>query len=135
MLPPADGIKGIVNFVIESVIAGVNKACPPAIVGVGIGGTFDECAWLAKKAATVRRIDSPNPNPKIRAMEEKLLKAINETGIGPMGLGGKTTALAVNIEVADTHISQLPVAINTQCWKGQRAEALINDRLEVEYHI
>ena len=135
MLSPAEGLKGIANFVIESVIAGVNKACPPAIIGVGIGGTFDECAWLAKKAATVRRLDSPNPNPKLRAMEEKLLKAVNETGIGPMGLGGKTTALAVNIEVADTHLSQLPVAINTQCWKGQRAEALINEKLEVEYRM
>lgn len=135
MLSPSEGLKGIANFVIESVIAGVNKACPPVIVGVGIGGTFDECAWLAKKAATIRRLDSPNPNPKIRAIEEVLLKAINETGIGPMGLGGKTTALAVKIEVADTHISQLPVAINMQCWKGQRAEALINEKFEVKYCI
>ncbi len=133
MLPPAEGLRGVVSFVIESVIAGANKACPPVIVGVGIGGTFDECAWLAKKAATIRRIDTHHPDPKIRALEERLLKAINETGIGPMGLGGRTTALAVNVEVADTHISQLPVAVNTQCWKGQRAEAVISNNLEVEY--
>jgi len=133
MLSPAEGLRGVVSFIIESVITGINKACPPVIVGVGIGGTFDECAWLAKKAATMRRIDVHHPDPKIRVLEEKLLKFINETGIGPMGLGGRITALAVNVEVADTHISQLPVAVNTQCWKGQRAEAIISDGFEVRY--
>lgn len=132
MLSPADGVKGLMSFIIESIIAGASKACPPVIVGIGIGGTFESCALLAKKAACVRKLGSYHLNPKIREMEERLLKAINETGIGPMGLGGKTTALGVHIEVADTHISQLPVAVNIQCWKGQRAEALIKENLEVE---
>ncbi len=135
MLSPAEGIKGVVDFVLESIVAGANKSCAPVIVGVGIGGTFDECAWLAKKAATIRKLNVPNPDKKLRILEEKLLMAINDMGIGPMGLGGKFTALAVNIEVADTHISQLPVAVNLQCWKGQRAEAVISDSLEVNYTV
>ena len=102
---------------------------------MGIGGTFDECAWLAKKAATMRRINIPNPDVPLRGLEEELLNTINEMGIGPMGLGGRVSALAVNVEVADTHISQLPVAVNLQCWKGQRAQALISDDLQVEYII
>jgi fumarate hydratase subunit alpha/L(+)-tartrate dehydratase alpha subunit len=133
MLSPAEGIEGVVNFILESVISGAGKSCPPVIVGVGIGGTFDECAWLAKKAATIRKLGAPNPDNRLRIMEEKLLDAINGIGIGPMGLGGKTTAIAVNIEIADTHISQLPVAVNLQCWKGQRAEAVISSSLEVDY--
>lgn len=133
MLPPADGMEGVAMFILDSVTDGVSKSCPPVIVGVGIGGTFDESAWMAKKAATMRKIDDPNPDKKLQKLEDKLLNAINQTGIGPMGLGGKITALSVNVETADTHISQLPVAINLQCWKGQRAEAYISEDLEVEY--
>lgn len=135
MLLPAEGIYGVQKFVLESVLEGAAKACAPVIVGVGIGGTSDECAWLAKKAATMRRIDIPNPDKLLGKLEDELLNAINEMGIGPMGLGGKLTALAVNVEVADTHISQLPVAVNLQCWKGQRAQALISEGLQVEYII
>jgi tartrate/fumarate subfamily iron-sulfur-dependent hydro-lyase alpha chain len=133
MLSPADGLAGVIEFILESVVEGAGKACPPVIVGVGIGGTFDECAWLAKKAATMRRIDVPNRDGRLKKLEELLLNAINETGIGPMGLGGSITALAVNVETADTHISQLPVAVNLQCWKGQRAQASISKNFEVEF--
>lgn len=133
MLSPAEGIHGVQKFVLESILEGAAKACAPVIVGVGIGGTFDECAWLAKKAATMRRIDVPNSDKLLGKLEDELLNAINEMGIGPMGLGGKVSALAVNIETADTHISQLPVAVNLQCWKGQRAEASISEDLKVKY--
>jgi fumarate hydratase subunit alpha/L(+)-tartrate dehydratase alpha subunit len=133
MLSPAEGLRGVVNFVLECIVAGAGKSCAPVIVGVGIGGTFDECAWLAKKAATIRKLNAQNPDKRLKILEEKLLAAVNDTGIGPMGLGGKFTALAVNVEVADTHISQLPVAVNLQCWKGQRAEAVISEDLEVSY--
>jgi len=135
MLLPAEGIYGVQKFVLESVLEGAAKACAPVIVGVGIGGTSDECAWLAKKAATMHRIDTPNPDELLGKLEDELLNAINETGIGPMGLGGRFSALAVNVETADTHISQLPVAVNLQCWKGQRAQALISEDLQVEYII
>ncbi len=135
MLTPADGVAGVKKFILECILEGASKACPPVIVGVGIGGTFDECAWLAKKAATMRRIDVPNPDERLQKLELDLLNAINRTGIGPMGLGGKYTALAVNVEVADTHISQLPVAVNIQCWKGQRAQASILDTFEIEYTV
>jgi len=133
MLSPAEGVNGVKKFVLEAIIEGAAMACPPGIVGVGIGGTFDECAWLAKKAATMCRIDTPNPDERLRKLEEEFHSAVNETGIGPMGLGGRYTALAVNIKVADTHISQLPVAVNLQCWRGQRAQALISEDLRVEY--
>ncbi len=133
MLTPAEGVSGVKRFILESIVEGASKACPPVIVGVGIGGTFDECAWLAKKAATMRRIDIPNPDESLQRFEDELLNAINKTGIGPMGLGGKCTALAVNVEIADTHISQLPVGINLQCWKGQRSCACISEEFEVEY--
>lgn len=135
MLSPSEGVRGVINFVLESVVAGAGKACAPVIVGVGVGGTFEECAWLAKKAATIRKLNEPNPDAKLRALEEKLLEAVNELGIGPMGLGGRFTALAVNIETADTHISQLPVAVNLQCWKGQRSEAVILETFKVEYRL
>jgi len=133
MLTPAEGVSGVRKFILESIVDGASKACPPVIVGVGIGGTFDECAWLAKKAATMRRIDTSNPDEKLQKFENELLNAINKTGIGPMGLGGKYTALAVNVEIADTHISQLPVAVNLQCWKGQRSCACISEEFEVYY--
>lgn len=114
MLKPADGEEGVKNVILETVkLAGPN-ACPPVVVGVGIGGTFEKCAYLAKKALT-RNLNEHSQLPHIAAMEEELLNKINEMNIGPGGLGGKTTALGVNIETFATHIAGLPVAINMCC--------------------
>lgn len=121
MLKPADGIEGIKNFVLETVkLAGPNP-CPPLIVGVGIGGSFEHCAFLAKKAL-FRELGTPNPDPKVKALEEELLSEINRLGIGPLGFGGKTTALAVHVEVAHTHIASLPVAVNFLCHSARIAK-------------
>lgn len=120
MLKPADGEEGVKEAVLETVrLAGPN-ACPPMVVGVGIGGSFEKSAILAKKALT-RNLDVPSELPHIRAMEEELLKKINEMNIGPGGLGGKTTALGVNIETYPTHIAGLPVAINICCHVNRHA--------------
>lgn len=114
MLKPSDGIEGVKDAVLETVkLAGPN-ACPPIVVGVGIGGNFEKCAMLAKKAL-IRSLDKPSEIPHIRKLEEELLDEINSTGIGPAGFGGKVTALGVNIEVYPTHIAGLPVAINIGC--------------------
>ena len=121
MLKPADGIEGIKNFVLETVkLAGPNP-CPPFIVGVGVGGSFEHCAFLAKKAL-FRELGTPNPDPKVKALEEELLLEINRLGIGPLGFGGKTTALAVHVEVAHTHIASLPVAVNFLCHSARIAK-------------
>ncbi|MEO6182123.1 MAG: fumarate hydratase [Verrucomicrobiota bacterium] len=124
MLVPADGVNGIKKFVLEHVVGAGAKPCPPTIVGVGIGGSSDLCMALAKKATT-RVIGSKNPDPQIAALEEELFNAINQTGIGPQGLGGNTTALAVHIESAWTHITCNPVAVNMQCWRAERRRAKI----------
>lgn len=114
MLKPADGEEGVKAAVLETVrLAGPN-ACPPMVVGVGVGGSFELCTLLAKKALT-RNLEERSPLPHIREMEEELLQKINELGIGPGGLGGATTALGVNIETYATHIAGLPVAINICC--------------------
>lgn len=114
MLKPADGEEGVKDAVLETVrLAGPN-ACPPIVVGVGIGGTFEYCTYLAKKALT-RNLNESSHLPHIKEMEEELLKKINELKIGPGGLGGTTTALGVNIETFPTHIAGLPVAINICC--------------------
>ncbi len=114
MLKPADGEEGVKAAVLETVqLAGPN-ACPPIVVGVGIGGTFEKCAYLAKKALT-RNLNESSPYPHIAAMEEELLTKINGLGIGAGGLGGSTTALGVNIETYPTHIAGLPVAVNICC--------------------
>ena len=114
MLKPADGIEGIKEAILETVkLAGPN-ACPPIVVGVGIGGTFEKCALLAKKALT-RELNSSSEIPYVKELEEEMLKKINDLGIGPGGLGGKVTALGVNIETYPTHIAGLPVAINICC--------------------
>jgi len=121
MLKPADGLEGIKNFVLETVkLAGPNP-CPPLIVGVGIGGSFEHCAFLAKKAL-FRELGTSNPDPKVKALEEELLSEINRLGIGPLGFGGKTTALAVHVEVAHTHIASLPVAVNFLCHSARIAK-------------
>ncbi|MCX6777242.1 MAG: fumarate hydratase [Candidatus Micrarchaeota archaeon] len=114
MLNPLDGWGRIKEFALETVRLAGGKACPPVIIGLGIGGTIDHCALLAKKAL-LRRIDRPNKR------ERELLKEINALGIGPMGVGGKTTCLGVNMETAATHTGALPVAVNIQCWCARRA--------------
>src|SRR5580698_3097981 len=124
MLVPADGVNGIKRFVLEQVVGAGAKPCPPTIVGVGIGGSSDLCMALAKKATT-RPLGTRNPDPDLAALEAELLSAINQTGIGPQGLGGDTTALAVHIESAWTHITCNPVAVNLQCWRAERRRAKI----------
>lgn len=114
MLKPSDGIEGVKNAILTAVKDAGPNACPPMVVGVGIGGTFEKCALLAKKALT-RSLDQPSAIPYVREMEEELLSEINKTGIGPGGLGGSTTALAVNIDTYPTHIAGLPVAVNICC--------------------
>ena len=124
MLVPADGVNGVKRFVLEQVVGAGPKPCPPTIVGVGIGGSSDLCMTLAKKA-TARPLGTRNPAPELAALEAELLDAINQTGIGPQGLGGNTTALAVHIESAWTHITCNPVAVNMQCWRAERRRAKI----------
>lgn len=114
MLKPADGEEGVKNAVIQAVMDAGPNACPPVVVGVGIGGDFEKAAILAKKALT-RNVKSGSPLPHIKKIEEELLDKINQSGIGPGGLGGKTTALSVNIETYATHIAGLPVAVNMCC--------------------
>ena len=114
MLKPADGAERIKNAVLEAVREAGPNACPPVVVGVGIGGTFEKCALLAKKALT-RPVNERSCVPYVKEMEEELLERINRSGIGPGGLGGSTTALAVNINTYPTHIAGLPVAVNMCC--------------------
>ena len=124
MLKPADGIEGVKNAVIETVkIAGPN-ACPPVVVGVGVGGTFEKCAILAKKALT-RDLNTHNKISYVADLEKELLEKINELEIGPGGLGGKMTALGVNVEVYPTHIAGLPVAINMCCHVNRHVHRII----------
>lgn len=134
MLYPADGVAGIKKFVLDTVVEAGGKPCPPTIVGVGVGGSSDLCMTLAKKA-TLRPVGSRNPDPEVAGLEEELLAAINATGIGPMGLGGDTTALAVHVEYAWTHITLNPVAVNMQCWRGERRRARVyaDGRYEITY--
>jgi fumarate hydratase subunit alpha/L(+)-tartrate dehydratase alpha subunit len=133
MLKPADGIKAVKKFVLECVFDSGANPCPPTIVGIGLGGTSDLAAALAKEASCFRKVGTHNADPLIAQLETELLDLINQTGIGPQGLGGVTTAMAVNIEWAHTHISQLPVAVNMQCWRGERACATIDASGNVTY--
>ena len=114
MLKPSDGIQGVKDFILWAVENAGPNPCPPIVVGVGVGGTFDKAAFLAKKALT-RDLDEHNPDPFWADLETEMLEKINELGIGPQGLGGKTTALSVNIEQMPTHIAALPVAVNINC--------------------
>ena len=120
MLKPADGIEGVKNAVLTAVKDAGPNACPPMVVGVGIGGTFEKCALLAKRALT-RPIDQRSEIPYVKELEEELLEKINRSGIGPGGLGGSTTALAVNINTYPTHIAGLPVAVNICCHVNRHA--------------
>ena len=122
MLKPADGIQGVKDFVIETVrLAGPNP-CPPIILGIGIGGSFDKVAGLAKHAL-LRPIDRPDPDPFYAGLEQELLDEINALGIGPQGFGGRTTCLGLSIETAPTHVAGLPVAVNVSCHVTRRASA------------
>ena len=122
MLKPADGVEGVKNFVLDTVEKAGANPCPPIIVGVGIGGSFDKAACLAKHAL-LRPVDEPNPDEYYAALERELLDKINALGIGPQGFGGKTTALAVLIEAMPTHVAGLPVAVNISCHATRRASA------------
>ncbi|AFC99660.1 fumarate hydratase alpha subunit, Fe-S type [Methanocella conradii HZ254] len=124
MLNPSSGIGGIKRFVLDTVVNAGGRPCPPIILGVGIGGTADECMALAKKAL-LRPVGSHSPDSSIARLEMEMLHAINATGIGPMGLGGDTTALAVHVEYACCHTASLPVAVNFQCYAARRARARI----------
>ncbi|MDV4149214.1 fumarate hydratase [Clostridium sp. AL.422] len=124
MLKPSDGIEGVKEFIIKVVKDAGPNPCPPMIVGVGIGGTFEKAAYLAKKAL-IRSIDSKNQNKFYRDLEDELLLKMNELGIGPQGFGGKTTALGVNIETYPTHIAGLPVAVNISCHATRHKEVIL----------
>lgn len=124
MLTPAAGVPGIRQFVLDTVAKGGANACPPLVVGVGVGGMMDTAAYLAKRAI-LRPVGISNPDPKIAQLEEDLLSCINLLGIGPGGLGGSTTALAVHIETYPTHIGALPVAVNLQCHAARRASVVL----------
>jgi tartrate/fumarate subfamily iron-sulfur-dependent hydro-lyase alpha chain len=133
MLKPADGMKMVKKFVLECVFDSGANPCPPTIVGIGLGGTSDVAAAMAKEASCFRKVGTKNADPLVAELEKELLDLINQTGIGPQGLGGVTTAMAVNIEWAHTHISQLPVAVNMQCWRGERACATIDQEGNVAF--
>ena len=122
MMKPAEGIPGIKNFILETVINAGGNPCPPVIVGVGIGGTMEKAAYISKKAL-LRRAGTHNPDPFIANLEREMLDSINKTGIGPMGLGGIVTALAVHIDTYPTHIAGLPAAVNIQCHAARHKEA------------
>ena len=124
MLKPSDGVEGVIDFVVKAVEEAGSNPCPPIVVGVGIGGSFDKCALLAKKAL-LREADSENPVPYYAELEKTLLEKINALGIGPQGFGGKTTALAVNIETFPTHIAGLPVAVNINCHVARHVKEVI----------
>jgi len=121
MLKPSDGIEGIKKFVIERVKESGANPCPPLVIGVGIGGTFEKAALIAKHAL-LRPISSTNPYPELAAIESDLLEKINDLGVGPQGLGGRTTALAVHVEMHPCHIASLPVAVNINCHASRHKE-------------
>jgi fumarate hydratase subunit alpha len=124
MLPPSAGEDGVVKTVVEWVRQAGGNPCPPLVIGVGLGGTFDICAWLAKKAL-LRDLGTHNPEPELAKLEERLLAAINETGIGPQGLGGRTTALGVMLEAFPCHLASLPLAININCHAARHKTAIL----------
>ena len=124
---PGEGVEGVKNFVLETVLAAGGKPCPPTRIGVGIGGSSDYALKLAKKAL-LRNINSKNPDNRLAELEHDILELINSTGIGPMGLGGKTTALDVKIELVDTHTAGLPIGVCIQCWAARHANTVLRDQ-------
>lgn len=126
MALPAEGKEGIKDFVIESVLAAGGKPCPPMVVGVGIGGTSDLAMKLAEEAL-IEKVGQPNPDDELNQMENEILERINKNGKGPMGLGGKTTALDVKIKKASTHTAGLPIGVCIQCWANRHATSILKD--------
>lgn len=124
MLPPSAGLAGIKERVLETVKEAGPNPCPPTIIGVGIGGTFEQAALQAKKSL-LRPLGTPNPDPELDGLEQELLASINKLGIGPQGLGGRTTSLAVHVRLLPCHIASLPVAVNVQCHASRHKEAVI----------
>ena len=124
MLVPADGEQGVIDFVVDAVRQAGPNPCPPVIVGVGIGSTMEGAALMAKRM-TARSLDEPNPDPRYGELEQKILRRINALGIGPAGIGGRCTALAVNIMTAPTHIAGMPVAVNLCCHAARHAHAVL----------
>jgi len=124
MLRPTEGVEGIRNFVLECVQKAGANPCPPVVIGVGIGGSFEKAALIAKKAL-LRPVGSPNPKLELASLEEMLLKAVNKTGIGPEGFGGKVTAMAVHVESFPCHIASLPVAVNINCHAARHKTILL----------
>jgi len=131
-IPPGEGIKGVKKFVIETIVEAGAQPCPPTIVGVGMGGGVDIAIKLAKKAL-LRPLNTPNPDPNLSKLERELYEAANKLGIGPMGLGGRTTVLGVHIDYAFRHPASFPVAVAFNCWAARRASAKIYADGSVEY--
>lgn len=124
MLSPARGRQGVIDFVVNAVDEAGSNPCPPVIVGVGIGGTAEKAVLVAKKAL-LRKVGEPNPDAEVAELEKEILHRVNNLGIGPMGYGGRNTALAVHAEVFPTHIASLPVAVNLQCYSARHKEAIL----------
>jgi len=124
VMPPARGRQGIIDFVVNLVEESGSNPCPPIIIGLGIGGTTDKTMAMAKKAL-LRKVGEPNPDPEVADLEKEILKRVNNLGIGPMGYGGRTTALAVHAEVFPAHIASMPVAVNIQCWCARHKESTL----------
>lgn len=124
MLKPADGIEGIKKFVLETVLEAGGSPCPPLILGIGIGGTMEKAALMAKQAL-IRKAGASSPDLEVAQLEAEVFALVNQTGIGPQGLGGKVTALAVHIETYPTHIAELPVAVNIQCHVARHQEIML----------
>ena len=124
MLKPADSRQGIIDLVVRTVTEAGANPCPPLIIGLGIGTTTDMVMILAKKAL-LRPVAQPSPDPEIAELEQEILVQVNNTGIGPLGFGGRTTALAVHAEARPTHIASLPVAVNLQCHSARHTEAVL----------
>jgi fumarate hydratase subunit alpha len=124
VLTPAKGRQGLIDFVVEVVNNSGSNPCPPVIIGLGIGGTTDKTMTLAKKAL-LRKVGEPNPDPEVAELERDVLKQVNNLGIGPMGYGGRITALAVHAETFPAHIASMPVAVNVQCWCARHKEAIL----------
>ncbi len=124
MLKPAEGVQGVKDFIVETVTKAGGNPCPPIIIGVGIGGTFEKAALMAKRSV-LREIGSKHPKPHLAQLEEELLELVNKTGVGPQGFGGTQTALAVFVDTYPTHIAGLPVAVNINCHVARHVEAIL----------
>ncbi len=124
MLKPSDGLEGVKTFVVETVRSAGGRPCPPITLGIGIGGTMEKCALLAKEAL-FKALDEPHPDERLARFEEELLEAVNDLSIGPMGIGGKTTCLAVKINDFPMHMAALPVAVNIQCHASRHTEVVL----------